>query len=519
MPRETRTARKARGEEVAKEEIPRRLRDFNEGAPMAENDNVNGIGANPNAQPDDAVVAGDNNAAAGNGANGNAPGDAAAALAAAAAAAQLVANQGPPAGPGNAAPAGNVPPAGGPNPAPTPAEQAAAAALLAAVPAGTLQRLLASALQTGAGPAAPAPAKTTSVIECKIPTFCGRKDDRAAYVWLQKAEAIKIQANWDDNQFLQAMTSAMTKEADTWLNYMRTQQADNNGVGALSSVEDFKAAFLKYFDKRASQIELATNVASLKMQNGEDVMSFYMRVENAVTEWVHNYFDKKKWRIIGPDANGRGGNDNFYRQQGVLDFGKTSVRDTFFLHGLPPMYAQFVSANIGQLDRLNMSMLDAALEYERSNTRGGRSQPQILGLNHYEQPDRQPRWQTPSNRGRGRGQARGRGFNSRGGRGGGSNSFSTRETGYDKLSRIQNRQKPVHCKRCHQWGKHYTNECRRPWNQVAAMDFQDPSTKPKGAATDSFYDNLQQWPGDDLPEDPPGEGHNSSEAMNQNQGN
>ena len=99
------------------------------------------------------------------------------------------------------------------------------------------------------------------------------------------------------------------------------------------------------------------------------------------------------------------------------------------------MYAQFVSANIGQLDRLNMSMLDAALEYERSNTRGGRSQPQILGLNHYEQPDRQPRWQTPSNRGRGRGQARGRGFNRRGGRGG-NNSFLPSETGYDKQSKI-----------------------------------------------------------------------------------
>ena len=56
---------------------------------MAENDNVNGIGADPNAQPDNAVVADCNNAnaAAVNGADGNAPGDAAAALAAAAAAA------------------------------------------------------------------------------------------------------------------------------------------------------------------------------------------------------------------------------------------------------------------------------------------------------------------------------------------------------------------------------------------------------------------------------------------------
>lgn len=361
--------------------------------------------------------------------------------------------------------------------------------------------------------------RTTSVMENKLPQFSGRKDDRTAADWFQKAESAKIQYDWTDTQFMEACMGAMTKQAERWVALQKKMNA-RGSTDSLASLAKFKKAFLKTFGKHSLFWDMGCALSELKQNPKEDVTSFYLRVEEACVEYYEDFLLGKSWLVIEPDAKkGLPANDKWYLQEGAIMFAREYVQDVQFIKGLKPAMQQHLRRQQGQYKKLGISLLDAAEEMERADETGVSSNLQLFPVNQYTPPPSQGR--APPNQWSRGASSRGRGgYGGRGGRAGpsrgrgqGYSSGYKPNSGFEKLNRIQSRNRQVHCKRCHQWGKHYTNECRQPWSQVSALEFMDPTNKPKGPAQDHYYDNLNQWPGDALPQDPADVGHNSAEAM------
>ena len=351
-------------------------------------------------------------------------------------------------------------------------------------------------------------------MENKVPSFSGFTDGRTAQAWVTRAQSCKLQYGWSDQQFLEACISAMVKEAEEWVQANRTARLDNS-PNCLGSIDDFIKGFLDTYAKPYRYTEEVHDITTLRQQAGEQVKAFYIRVQKRIGEYTHDFYEEVNWNIQVPDGAGTPGNDKYYRQQGIQEFANRRLRDTFFLMGLKPLLQRAVKAGLDQMKKTNTTMLESALTAERTfGNQATLQSTQILAINGPQQFS--PRGRSAFSTGRGsRNSSGSRGSSSSRGRGlpyQPSNQLN-RESGQDKLARIRNRTKPVLCRRCHQWGKHYANECRRPWNQVAALDFMDPNAKPKGQAYDDYYDQLTQWPGDALPMDPPGEGHNSAEVV------
>lgn len=367
------------------------------------------------------------------------------------------------------------------------------------------------------------PTKTTSVMENKLPQFSGRKDDRAAADWFQKAESAKVQYDWTDQQFMEACMGAMTKQAEHWVNLQKKMNA-RGSTDSFSTLAKFKSCFLKTFGKHSLYWDMGCALSELKQNPKEDVTSFYLRVEEACVEYYEDFLLGKSWMVIAPDP-GRGlpANDKWFLQEGAIMFAREYVQEVHFIKGLKQSYQTQLRKQQSHYKKLGISLLEAAEELEQADEIGSASaNAQLFAVNHYSPQPPQGQWRGQSNQWTRGNSSRGRGgYGGRGGRGmstrgrGGQNYATPFKpgSGYDKLNRIQNRNRQVHCKRCHQWGKHYTNECRQPWSQVSALEFMDPTAKPKGPAQDAYYDNLTQWPGDALPQDPADVGHNSVEAI------
>lgn len=352
--------------------------------------------------------------------------------------------------------------------------------------------------------------------ETKPPQFEGVKDARAAEHWLMKLDSLAQQNDWSDKKYIEVASNAMVKEAENWMQAERFKNAYDKSE-SLKTKANFREAFLKMFRTKVSAAEQILAWNQLKQKSDESVRSFWIRVETTNTEFVKHYLTRKGWNVedqeaevtnpppapapaeADADADARAAAEaaaqearqaaELQRQRrqeagAVMMFANSALRDMFFINGLRTNIGEKLKPRLNELMKMEYSLLDAALEAEAAvmKTTVNSIDGAVAAFNYS----------------RGNGQQRGRGGarGGRGGRGGGQGQRGNPQqqgNGENKLKKIQSRQTPLYCSRCCQWGKHWTNECRRPANQIASLEIMDRSERP-AEVYDDFYDNLKEMP-------------------------
>ena len=353
--------------------------------------------------------------------------------------------------------------------------------------------------------------------DTKVPTFSGVKDDRSAELWLAKLDSLATQFEWSDSKYIETAVNAMTKDAEAWAASRRFTNAMGT-TNTWENKESFRKDFLAFFQDNRTQVERLTTWTTVKQRQDESVRSFWIRVDTANTEFIKQHLINEGWDITTAEAGvtkatpedttlvrtgdaeaDKTENDKrvkeLVRQETVkalIKFANDKLRDIFFFQGLKPAIKNQLSTKLDELGKLKVTILEAATNVES-----------IIGsekaMNAVTQEVAASSW--PARRGGGAAAGRGgRGSRGsmRGGRGGGQQAGGAQQTtntppGYNKLKKIQGRQRSIWCERCCQHGRHYKDECRRPWAQIATMEYQDPHAPPS-VCTDPFYDGLTEMP-------------------------
>ena len=351
--------------------------------------------------------------------------------------------------------------------------------------------------------------------ETKPPNYEGATDHRPAECWLARLDAIAQQHDWDDKKYVDAACNAMTKEAERWASKERFNNAMKTS-NSMKTKANFRKAFLKMFKTITSPAEQIMAWTQLKQKPDENVRSFWIRVDTTTSEFVKHYLNNEKgWNIAEAEALVTAAEDETPPEDGenaqegegaeaaggeaeptaeekakeafiIITFANSALRDMFFITGLKASISEKLKPRLNELMKMNYSLLDAALETEAGlNKHTGfavvDSNVAAYGWNR-----------GGGGGGRGRG-GRGRG---RGGRTPGGGYTESRPAGNppgSKLKKIQARTRSIYCNRCCQWGKHYTNECRRTNSQIAALDVQDHRIEPN-EVKDNFFDGLKEMP-------------------------
>lgn len=359
--------------------------------------------------------------------------------------------------------------------------------------------------------------------DAKPPNFSGSREERSAEIWISKMDSLAAQFKWPDAKYIEVAVSAMTKEAEKWAQLRRFE----NSVGMSTTwqtKDNFRKDFLAFFQDNRTQVERLATWTTVKQKQDESVRSFWIRVDTANNDFIKQHLINEGWDLPAAEAGVTKQEDTELvrtedaeadeeenekrikeriRQEAIkalVKFANDKLRDIFFFQGLKPAIRDQLSTKLDELGKLKVSILEAATNAES-----------VMGASKTVSAITSELEVAASNWGPSRGgSSRGRG-GFRGGRGGGrggsqqpSSQQQSTPPGLNKLRKIQSRQKALHCNRCYQWGKHFTNECRRPWSQIASMDFQDENNPPS-VVSDPFFDGLNEMP--PKPKDDPEQGN------------
>ena len=338
------------------------------------------------------------------------------------------------------------------------------------------------------------------VAESKVPQFEGFKDPRPAEIWIAKLDSLAAQNNWDDQKYVEAACNAMTKEAENWVQNIRFS-VQYTGSQVLATKDNFRKAFLDFFDVNRSVAEQSMSLTQLKQGSDERVKAFWIRVEAACKDFMLDFLQESKFDIRNPSAPGAGdGSDDYYRYDGIIMFMNLKLRDMHFINGLKPNIGNSIRPRLKELKQLNVSVLQAAQEIETAQSK---TSPQSISSvseassaelaaykrwQQQQQPRQQPQ-QGSSNP------------HQRGKRGGRKSFNSNGKKPSNQLKEIQGRTTSVFCTRCKQWGRHWAQECRRPQAEIQSLTWMDRNAAPAVCA-DEFFDGL-----DAMPEEPSKQGN------------
>lgn len=323
---------------------------------------------------------------------------------------------------------------------------------------------------------------TRTINETKVPAFSGLKDNRKPELWLAKLDSIAAQNNWDDNRYIEAGANAFTGEAENWMQSERFSN-DTGMSRSLRDRESFKRAFLEMFNAKCSQVEQMFYWTQLSQDKDESVRSFWIRVESGNTEFIQNFFRKKY-----PVVNDRNRKNVDREKRIIVEYTNQALRDMFFINGLKKSIQDLVKPRMKDIMTLKISMLDAAQEAEAAVHKPAHQTVAAVS--------NKPTW------------AKKAAPNKGGGQQGGANKpqqpqqqqyqpqrqqQQSQNDGSKRLRKIQNRQKPIFCYRCKQWGKHFKNECPVPISVLQTMQGMDINDVPE-VAQDMAYDSLTEMP-------------------------
>ena len=362
--------------------------------------------------------------------------------------------------------------------------------------------------------------------DAKPPNFSGAREERSAEIWISKMDSLAAQFKWDDAKYIEVAVSAMTKEAEKWAQLRRFE----NSVGMSTTwqtKEAFRKDFLAFFQDNRTQVERLATWTTVKQKQDESVRSFWIRVDTANNDFIKQHLVNEGWELPAAEAGvAKAAETDLVRTQdaeadkeenekrikerirqeaikALVKFANDKLRDIFFFQGLKPAIRDQLSTKLDELGKLKVSILEAATNAESvmgaSKTVSAISSELEVAASNWGQPR--------GGGGRGRGGFRG----GRGGGRGGAQQFNQQQQqqqntppGLNKLRKIQARDKLVRCNRCCQWGKHFAKECRRPWAQIATMDYEDANNPPSVVA-DPFFDGLNEMP--PKPKDDPEQGN------------
>jgi hypothetical protein len=323
------------------------------------------------------------------------------------------------------------------------------------------------------------------VSESKVPAYEGFKDSRPAEIWIAKLDSLAAQNNWDDQKYVEAACNAMTKEAENWVQNLRFS-VQYTGSQVLANKENFRKAFLEFFDVNRSVAEQSMSLTQLKQGAEERVKAFWIRVEAACKDFMLDFLQESNFDIQNPSAPGvDDGSPDYYRYDGIIMFMNRKLRDMHFINGLRPSIGNSIRPRLKELKQLNVSVLQAAQEVETAQAKNPSQavssvdnipQSEIAAFNSWKSQQSHSKQQPSS------------GSSARGNRGG-----RKTKKGNSLLRDIQSRKTSVFCTRCKQWGRHWANECRRPTADIKSIAAMDRNAAP-AVCSDEFFDGLQSMP-------------------------
>ena len=92
-------------------------------------------------------------------------------------------------------------------------------------------------------------------------------------VWFDSPMKSKDSMKWDDDQTNRFGQLALVGKASKWVEFFTL-----NNLQALSTLDEFKTAFLEHFYKAQSVLEVQCLISNLRQSSDKDVQDFFERV-------------------------------------------------------------------------------------------------------------------------------------------------------------------------------------------------------------------------------------------------
>ena len=111
----------------------------------------------------------------------------------------------------------------------------------------------------------------------KIQRYMGTEGGTSAEVWLDNLTALKAVQKWSDGQTLEAALLALHGVAGTW---KVNEKEDRNS--SVTSLADFRVAFLERFSVQTSALEAIKLVSDLRQSPSKKVVDFHDLVRSVI---------------------------------------------------------------------------------------------------------------------------------------------------------------------------------------------------------------------------------------------
>ena len=182
----------------------------------------------------------------------------------------------------------------------------------------------------------------------KVPRYNGTEGGSSAEVWLDNLTALQAVQRWSDAQTLEAATLALHGMAGSW----KVNEKEDNST-SMTSLAEFKKAFLERFSVQTSVVESIKLVADLRQGPQEKVIDFHERVRTVIM-------------TFGKDRKARFQADNEERQKEGYHECLLDMIKMHFVGGLRPSIRQVVESKYTSLTT-GALLLNAAKEAEIRN--------------------------------------------------------------------------------------------------------------------------------------------------------